>query len=159
MLPTFHHLLQDFTKSVGLDLELPPADELESFEFELDGTRCLVRPGETMDHVILEAGVMRLDALPLRERAGATRFLHGLNRAALATNGFVATVNVDEEIAVSKVLPTRGLAASTLGSEMLAAIEAAKSLATSLNILGSEEQVPPLEPEQTPAMACPLQLA
>jgi hypothetical protein len=52
MLPTFHHLLSDFTKSLGLELEVPSAEDLESFEFIHDGTRCVVRPAENSSHTI-----------------------------------------------------------------------------------------------------------
>jgi hypothetical protein len=81
---TFRHLLQDFTKSVGLDLEVPSAEDLESFEFTHEGIRCMVRPAGDAAHVIVEADALRLDSLPVLERSQAVRFLHGLNRAALA---------------------------------------------------------------------------
>ena len=84
---TFHHLLQEFTKSVGLDLEVPSAEDLESFEFTHEGIRCMVRPAGDAAHVIVEADALRLDSLPVLERSRALRFLHGLNRAALATKG------------------------------------------------------------------------
>jgi hypothetical protein len=156
---TFHHLLSDFTKSVGLDLEVPPAEDLESFEFIHEGTRCVVRPAEDASQVLIEADALRLDSLPVIERSRAVRFLHGLNRAALATNHLVATLDVDDEIRVSKSLPLRGLTSATLADEMVAAVAAARSLARSLQILSRAEEAPPEEPPPAPDMPCPLQLA
>jgi len=156
---TFRHLLQDFTKSVGLDLEVPSAEDLESFEFTHEGTRCTVRPAGDAAHVIVEADALRLDSLPVIERSRAVRFLHGLNRAALATNHLVATLDVDDEIRVSKSLPLENLTAAALADEMVSAVEAARSLARSLRMLSDAENArqPPEEPAST--IPCPLQLA
>jgi hypothetical protein len=160
---TFHHLLTDFTKSLALEIEVPSAEDLESFEFIHDGTRCAVRPAGDAAHVIVEADALRLDSLPVLERSRAVRFLHGLNRAALATNHLVATLDVDDEIRVSKSIPLRGLTAATLADEMVAAVEAARSLARSLQILSDAEDA---RPEEAPGktlsastIPCPLQLA
>lgn len=162
MLHTFHQLLTDFTKSLGLDLEVPPAEDLESFEFNHDGTRCMVRPAEDATHVIVEADALRLDRLPALERSRAVRFLHGLNRAALATNQFVATLDVDNEICVSKSLSLQGLTAAALADEMVSAVEAARNLARSLQILTDAEDAQPEEvPEEmvsASTIPCPLQL-
>ena len=161
MLPTFHHLLSDFTKSLGLDLEVPSAEDLESFEFTHDGTRCMVRPAEDAAQVLIEADALRLDSLPVIERSRAVRFLHGLNRAALATNHLVATLDVDDEIRVSKSLPLANLTAAALADEMVSAVEAARSLARSLRILSQAENARPEQPPEEPAstIPCPLQLA
>jgi len=159
----FHHLLQEFTKSVGLDLEVPTAEDLESFEFTHEGTRCTVRPAGGDAHVIVEADALRLDSLPVLERLRALRFLHGLNRAALATNQFVATLDVDDEIRVSKSLPLQSLTAAALADEMVSALEAARSLARSLRILSQADNAPMEESLGEPASAssipCPMQLA
>ena len=163
MLPTFHHLLSDFTKSLGLELEVPPAEDLESFEFTHAGTRCVVRPAEDAAQVLIEADALRLDSLPVIERSRAVRFLHGLNRAALATNHLVATLDVDDEIRVSKSLPLENLTAAALADEIVSAVEAARSLARSLQILSQAEIAQPEQPPEEPATAstipCPLQLA
>lgn len=163
MLPTFHHLLSDFTKSLGLDLEMPPAEDLESFEFIHEGTRCMVRPAENSSQVLIEADALRLDSLPVMERSRALRFLHGLNRASLATNHFVATLDVDDEIRLSKSLPLANLTAAALADEMVAAVAAARSLARSLRILSEAENAQPEQPPEEPATAstipCPLKLA
>jgi hypothetical protein len=160
---TFHLLLSDFTKSVGLDVDVPSAEDLESFEFTHEGTRCTVRPAGDDAHVIVEADVLRLDSLPILERSRAVRFLHGLNRAALATNQFVATLDVDDEICVSKSLPLQSLTAAALADEMVSAVEAARSLARSLQILSQADNTPAEEAPEEPALAstipCPLKLA
>lgn len=156
---TFRHLLSDFTKSVGLDLEVPSAEDLESFEFTHEGIRCMVRPAGDATHVIVEANVLRLDSLPVLERSRAVRFLHGLNRAALATNHLVATLDVDNDIRVSKSLPLQGLTAAALADEMVSAVEAARSLARSLQILSQADNAPEEEPAHSASMPCPLQLA
>ena len=150
---TFHHLLEEFTKSVGLDLEMPTADDLESFEFTHEGTRCTVRPAGDDAHVIVEADALRLDSLPVFERSRAVRFLHGLNRAALATNHLVATLDVDDEIRVSKSLPLQSLTAAALADEMVSAVEAARSLARSLQILSQADNTPTEEAPEEPALA------
>jgi hypothetical protein len=137
----FHHLLTDFTKSLSLDLVVPAAEELESFEFIHDGTRCTVRPAGDDAHVIIEADALRLDSLPVLEHSQAVRFLHGLNRAALATNYLVATLDVDDEIRVSKSLPVEVLTAAALADEMVSAVEAARSLARSLELLSEPDDV------------------
>jgi hypothetical protein len=150
---TFHHLLEEFTKSVGLDLEVPSAEDLESFEFTHEGTRCTVRPAGADDLVIVEANALRLDSLPVLERSRAVRFLHGLNRAALSTNQLVATLSVDDEICVSKSLPLQSLTSAALADEMVSAVEAARSLARSLQILSQADNAPTEEPLQEPALA------
>ena len=137
----FHNLLTDFTKSLSLDLVLPPAEELESFEFTHDGTRCTVRPAGDDAHVIVEADALRLDSLPVLEHSQAVRFLHGLNRAALATNHLVATLDVDDEIRVSKSLPLGGLTAAALADEMVSAVEAARSLSRSLELFSEPDGI------------------
>ena len=156
---TFHHLLQEFTKSVGLDLEVPSAEDLESFEFTHEGIRCMVRPAGDAAHVIVEADALRLDSLPVLERSRALRFLHGLNRAALATNHLVAPLDVDDEIRVSKSLPLQSLTAAALADEMVSAVEAARSLVRSLQILSQADKAPEAEPAHSASMPCPLQLA
>lgn len=159
----FHYLLSDFTKSLGLDLKVPPAEDLESFEFTHEGTRCVVRPAEDAAQVLIEADALRLDSLPVMERSQAVRFLHGLNRAALSTNHLVATLDVDDEIRVSKSLPFANLTASALADEMVSAVEAARSLARSLRMLSQAENAQPEQSPQEPASAStipwPLQLA
>ncbi len=155
----FHHLLQEFTKSVGLDLEVPSAEDLESFEFTHEGTRCTVRPAGDDALVIVEADALRLDSLPVLERSRALRFLHGLNRAALATNHLLATLDVDDDIRVSKSLLLQGLTAAALADEMVSAVEAARSLARSLQILSQADKAPEAEPAHSASMPCPLQLA
>ena len=137
----FHNLLTDFMKSLSLDLVLPPAEELESFEFTHDGTRCTVRPAGDDAHVIVEADALRLDSLPVLEHSQAVRFLHGLNRAALATNHLVATLDVDDEIRVSKSLPLGGLTAAALADEMVSAVEAARSLSRSLELFSEPDGI------------------
>ena len=137
----FHNLLTDFMKSLSLDLVLPPAEELESFEFTHDGTRCTVRPAGDDAHVIVEADALRLDSLPVLEHSQAVRFLHGLNRAALATNHLVATLDVDDEIRVSKSLALEGLTAAALADEMVSAVEAARSLARSLELFSEPDGI------------------
>jgi hypothetical protein len=156
---TFHHLLEDFTKSVGLDIEIPSAENLESFEFTHEGTRCVVRPAGDATHVIIDADVLRLDTLPIIRRSQALRLLHGVNLAAHATNHLVVMLDVDEEIRISKNLLLSGLTASALADEMVSAIEAAQSLARSLQILGRAEEAPAGETAPAPAVPCPLQIA
>lgn len=162
---SFYRLLSEFIKSTGLEMEVPSAEDLESFEFFHDGTRCIVHPAGDATHVVVEAGALRLDSLPLLERSRAVRYLHGLNRAALATNHLVATLDVDDEIRVCKSLPIHGLTAAALADEMVSAVEAARSLAQSLRLLpqaghsrpGNTPEVPP-EPSAS-TIPCPLQLA
>ena len=160
----FHDLLTDFTKSLNLDLVLPPAEELESFEFTHDGTRCTVRPAGDDAHVIVEADALRLDSLPSLEHSQAVRFLNDLNRAALATNHLVATLDVDDEICVSKSLPLGGLTAAALADEMVSAVEAARSLARSLELFSEADDVRQEEAEGSGAlpastMPSPIQFA
>lgn len=143
----FHNLLTDFTKSLSLDLVVPPAEALESFEFTHDGTRCTVRPASDDVHVIVEADALRLDSLPALEHSQAVRFLNDLNRVALATNHLVATLDVDDEISVSKSLALHGLNAAVLADEMVSAVEAARSLARSLGILSEADDVQKVEGE------------
>jgi hypothetical protein len=119
----------------------------------------MVRPAGDAAHVIVEADALRLDSLPVLERSRAVRFLHGLNRAALATNHLVATLDVDNEIRVSKSLPLQGLTAATLADEMVSAVEAARSLARSLQILSQADKAPEEEPAHSASMPCPLQFA
>lgn len=160
----FHNLLMDFTKSLNLDLVLPPAEELESFEFTHDGTRCTVRPAGDDAHVIVEADALRLDSLPALEHSQVVRFLNDLNRAALATNHLVATLDVDDEICVSKSLPLGGLTAAALADEMVSAVEAARSLARSLELFSEADDVRQEEAEGSGAlpaftMPSPIQFA
>jgi hypothetical protein len=82
-----------------------------------------------------------------------------VNLAAHATNHLVVMLDVDEEIRISKNLLLSALTASALADEMVSAIEAAQSLARSLQILGRAEEAPAGETAPAPAVPCPLQIA
>ncbi|MFM8981860.1 MAG: hypothetical protein ACKOLA_02940, partial [Spartobacteria bacterium] len=77
---------------------------------------------------------------------------------------FVATLDVDDNIRVSKSLPIANLTAATLADEMVAAVEAARSLARSLGILSEADDVRTVEGQGEEAytassMPSPIQFA
>lgn len=145
----FHSLLADFFKTTGLDMELPPPEDLESLEFELDGTPCVVFPG--LDGMVAAARVFvqRFDAIPDTRRASAMRLLHSLNHQTLLESQTVATIDVDDRILLSKVFDTRHTTGNQLAADMALLFEAAADLRRSLATLGGDEGTNPPVPEPT----------
>ena len=154
----FHHLLKDFITVTDLELDLPPADQLHSFEFVLDHTKCVVFPNEDESLVIAEVSVMRLEEITLKNRVVALRMLHALNSVALLENQIVATVNADDEIFVAKVFPLHRLTGEIFSQELVALFESARSLLASLRILATAEELPGDFQAFAPP-PCPLQMA
>jgi hypothetical protein len=69
----FHSLLAHFLKSTGLELELPSPEDLESFEFELEGMPCVVFPNADGTAAAARVFVQRFDAIPVARRSTAMR--------------------------------------------------------------------------------------
>jgi hypothetical protein len=154
----FHHILHEFIKFTGLELDLPPADQLESFDFVIDHTKCVVIPNEDESLVIGQVAVMRLDEIPLKNRAVAMRMLHALNSVALFSNQVLATVNADDEIYLAKVIHTHRLTGESFSEELAVLFESAGNLLASLRILAKAEEIP-AEYQAYVQPPCPLQMA
>lgn len=154
----FHHILHEFIKFTGLELDLPPADELESFDFVIDHTKCVVIPNEDESLLIARIAVMRLDEIALKNRTVALRMLHALNSVGLFRNQLMATVNADDEIYVAKVFHAHRLTGKAFSEELVVLFESSRNLLASLRILAEAEEIP-AEYQAYVQPACPLQMA
>jgi len=131
----FHSLLADFLKTAGLAAELPPPDDLESFEFELEGMPCVVFPNADGSSAAARVFVQRFDAIPAARRSTASRLLHSLNHQTFLETQTVATIDVDDRIFLSKVYDTRHTTGHQLAAGLALLFEAAADLQRSLAVI------------------------
>jgi hypothetical protein len=139
----FHSLLADFLKSAGLEMELPPPEDLESFEFELEGTPCVVFPNADGTAAAARVFVQRFDAIPAARRSTAMRLLHSLNHQTLLETQAVATIDVDDRIFLSKVFDTRHTTGGQLAADLALLFEATADLQRSLALLSGDSGATP----------------
>jgi hypothetical protein len=135
MKQSFHSLLADFLKTAGLQMELPSAEDLESFEFELEGTSCVVFPNADGTLAAARVFVQRFDAILVARRSTALRLLHSLNHQTLLETQAVATIDVDDRIFLSKVFDTRHTTGDQLAADLALLFEATADLQRSLAVI------------------------
>jgi hypothetical protein len=136
MKQSFHSLLADFLKTAGLQMELPSAEDLESFELELEGTSCVVFPNADGTLAAARVFVQRFDAIPIARRSTAMRLMHSLNHQTQLETQTVATIDVDDRIFLSKVFDTRHTTGDQLAADLALLFEAASDLRQSLGMIG-----------------------
>lgn len=149
----FHSLLAHFLKSTGLELELPPAGDLESFEFELEGMPCVVFPNPEDTAAVARVFIRRLDSLPAVRQFTAMRMLHSLNHQTCLDSHLMATIDLDDRILLSKVIDTRHATGDQLAADLALLFEAAADLRRSLDLLVSDGEAgsaPPATESVTP---------
>lgn len=128
---------------------MPPPEDLDSLEFELDGASCVVFPGPDGTMATARVSVQRFDAIPAARRASAMWLLHSLNHQTLLETQTVATIDVDDRILLSKIFDTRHTTGNQLAADMALLFEAAADLRRSLATLGGDEGTNPPAPEPT----------
>jgi hypothetical protein len=134
----FHSLLADFLKTAGLAMELPSPEDLESFEFELEGMPCVVFPNPEDTAAVARVFIWRLDSLPAVRQFTAMRMLHSLNHQTCLESQIMATIDVDDRILLSKVIDTRHATGDQLAADIALLFEAAADLRRSLDLLASD---------------------
>jgi hypothetical protein len=147
MKQSFHSLLADFLKTAGLEMEPPSAEDLDSFEFELEGTPCVVFPNADGTAAAARVMVQRFDAIRSARRSTAMRLMHSLNHQTLLETQTVATIDVDDRIFLSKVFDTRHTTGDQLAADLALLFEAAADLRRSLAVIGRGDGVSQAEAE------------
>lgn len=140
----FSTLVQGLIAAAQLDIS--PGENLARLSFDCEDVVCHVVPHPDEDRVLVEAVLCRLDEVPASLTERLCQLLLHLNTAARFGHQAVASLSVDDDILVSRVLDTTSLDGERLAAEMMLVIDAATSLRKAIEELCHEEGEEQAEP-------------